>query len=357
MAARRRCDQPGLPDLDAEIEELSAREYLRGLLLAVAVLAAVPAVAEIHRLSLEETMPKIVAAMGPSRPDTPIRVDLDDFVSKIPVMVRVTLPEPGARGIEAIFAVKQPGGEANHGITVRMRRMEDRTYEVARSSRRAFRSWLDRRSHDLVLGNIVLEEIVGVEAAGIVFHLSVGDVAAELLSGEEPDPDGRLTERAVGHILGTSVVDAGFADLEGRDRRFAEFEGRALLVNIWATWCVPCIAEMPALEALQERYRDQGLTVVNLSDEPARVWRDWLAENGSTMLHGRVDGFGFLLGDPPVEGVDPDLGVRPVYVVVDREGIVRNVRIGSVKVGIVGKDGEAEDESEHQAAVWVKPYL
>lgn len=117
---------------------------------------------------------------------------------------------------------------------------------------------------------------------------------------------------------------------------------------------------MPALEALQDRYRDHGLTVVNLSDEPAKVVKEWLAENPSTMLHGHVEGFEFLLGSPPVEGVDRNLGVRPVYVVVDGEGIVRAIRVGSVKSVKIGQDSSEvveEGEPEHHAAAWVKPYL
>ena len=122
------------------------------------------------------------------------------------------------------------------------------------------------------------------------------------------------------------------------------------MLNIW-TWCAPCIAEMPALERMQEAYRDRGLTVVHLSDEPAEVIRDWLSENPATMLHGRVDGFEFLHGGPSAEGVDGSLDVRPVYVIVDRQGIVRKIQAGFVK------PTEAGGESEHHAAAWAKPYL
>ena len=118
-----------------------------------------------------------------------------------------------------------------------------------------------------------------------------------------------------------------------------------------ATWCAPCIAEMPALEALQDRYLDSGLTVVNLSDEYGDTIRDWLSENPTRMVHGRMGGFGFLLGDPPPEGVDRSLGARPVYVVVDREGTVQRINVGFVK--ITGPEGE----SEHYAAKWLRPYF
>ena len=239
-----------------------------------------------------------------------------------------------------------------------MKLIDNRTYGVAWRSKRGFRSWLRNRVPYLIQGDVVLEEIVGLEPAGVSFHLAVAEVAEDLLAAKDPEPERGLNDRAVDQILGRSVKEAGFMDLDGGDRRFADLGQRTLLVNIWATWCAPCIAEMPALEALQDRYRDQGLTVVNLSDERVRVLRRWLSENPTTMLHGRVDGFEFLLGDPPVEGVPRDLGVRPVYVVVDREGIVRDVRVGSAKVVALGGRKEVrDDESEHHAAAWVKPYL
>ncbi len=331
------------------------RLLLASLLLAVSQNGAH---AEIHRLSLEEAASEIVATQGTPSPGTRFSIPLDDLVSQVPDMARVVLPDdekPDVPNIRAIFAVKQPGSEAKNSLAVRMHLIDDRTYGVARWSRRAFRTWLRKRVSDLLQGSVVLENIVGVEAAGVSFYLSVADVAAELIVEESTKSDPRS---ALQQILGTSILGAGFTDIEGGARRFAEFEERTLLLNIWATWCAPCIAEMPALEKLQDRYRDRGLTVVNLSDESADVIQDWLSDNGSSMLHGRVDGFEFLLGDPPAEGVNRSLGVRPVYVIVDREGIVREVRVGVVKrLGGDTTNVAPGGESEHHAAAWVEPYL
>jgi thiol-disulfide isomerase/thioredoxin len=48
-----------------------------------------------------------------------------------------------------------------------------------------------------------------------------------------------------------SVPDLAFKDAKGRDLRLADWRGRTVLLNLWATWCVPCRREMPALDALQ----------------------------------------------------------------------------------------------------------
>ena len=51
--------------------------------------------------------------------------------------------------------------------------------------------------------------------------------------------------------------------------RFEDLVGDVVLVHVWATWCAPCLKKMPGLEALQATNRDRGLTIVNVSDEPA----------------------------------------------------------------------------------------
>lgn len=64
---------------------------------------------------------------------------------------------------------------------------------------------------------------------------------------------------------GKTLPDVVFHDAEGKDVRLADFKGEVLLVNLWATWCPPCVAELPALDTLQAKLRDKGLHVVAIS--------------------------------------------------------------------------------------------
>jgi thiol-disulfide isomerase/thioredoxin len=57
----------------------------------------------------------------------------------------------------------------------------------------------------------------------------------------------------------------GFIDPEGTERTLADYEGQVILVNYWATWCAPCVVEMPALDALQTRYGGEDFQVVTIS--------------------------------------------------------------------------------------------
>ena len=56
-----------------------------------------------------------------------------------------------------------------------------------------------------------------------------------------------------------------FQDADGNSVSLLDFGGKVVLLNIWATWCVPCVAEMPALDRLQGELGDEGLVVVAVS--------------------------------------------------------------------------------------------
>jgi thiol-disulfide isomerase/thioredoxin len=98
--------------------------------------------------------------------------------------------------------------------------------------------------------------------------------------------------------------------------------GKVVLVNFWATWCLPCRAEMPLLQRMFERHRDAGLVVVGLSVDRGseESVRGFLRERSVTY---------------PVAMVGADVerafgGVRgyPTSMLIDRSGVVRHVVIG-----------------------------
>jgi thiol-disulfide isomerase/thioredoxin len=76
------------------------------------------------------------------------------------------------------------------------------------------------------------------------------------------------------------VPDVAFKDAQGHDKTLADWRGRTVLLNLWATWCVPCRREMPALDALQAKLGNDGFDVVAVNidtrdpQKPLKFFKD-----------------------------------------------------------------------------------
>lgn len=82
------------------------------------------------------------------------------------------------------------------------------------------------------------------------------------------------------------LPDLAFRDGNGAERHLADWRGRTVLLNLWATWCVPCRKEMPALAALEEKLGGPGFEVVavNIDTRDSDKPRAWLKEVGIDRL-------------------------------------------------------------------------
>ena len=77
-----------------------------------------------------------------------------------------------------------------------------------------------------------------------------------------------------------SDPDWKLLDLNGEETSFSAFRGKVLFVNRWATWCRPCVAEMPGIERLYERFSPEQVEFLAVSDEPPEVVRRFAGEQG-----------------------------------------------------------------------------
>lgn len=88
-----------------------------------------------------------------------------------------------------------------------------------------------------------------------------------------------------------------FTGPDGEPRTLSDFKGKAVLVNLWATWCVPCREEMPALDKLQAEFggADFEVVAVNVDTRNADKPKAWLQQNGVHNLAYYADPTGKLL--------------------------------------------------------------
>jgi thiol-disulfide isomerase/thioredoxin len=119
-------------------------------------------------------------------------------------------------------------------------------------------------------------------------------------------------------------VEVSGTDLDGQLRRLSDLRGKVVVLNFWATWCPPCREEIPLFISAQERYRQQGLTVIGLAiDQLAEVtayhrehkmnYPAWIAD---ASVYQAMQAYGNSTGG------------LPFSVVFDRGGAVRARKLG-----------------------------
>ena len=128
---------------------------------------------------------------------------------------------------------------------------------------------------------------------------------------------------------GRPAPDFALQDLDGRPVSLIQFKGRVVLLDFWASWCGPCIADLPRLKEIKERMAAQPVVFVNLSlDRKESDWRKAVAEHGIQGVH-VLAGWGAEVARAyNVSGI-------PSYFLVDPEGMIverLTGRVGDVEV-------------------------
>jgi cytochrome c biogenesis protein CcmG, thiol:disulfide interchange protein DsbE len=115
---------------------------------------------------------------------------------------------------------------------------------------------------------------------------------------------------------------------DGKVVRLADFQGKAVLVNFWASWCVPCRAEAAALESAWQKYKDRGVVFlgVNIQDKEEDA-RAFMKEFGITYLNGPDEG-GKVAIDYGVWGI-------PETFFIDAQGRITYKHAGELKTSTI----------------------
>ena len=143
--------------------------------------------------------------------------------------------------------------------------------------------------------------------------------AAVLPVHAESLPDRLLSPQQVEPITATEFAQV-----------LESLEGQVVLVNLWATWCIPCVQELPDLDLLQQRFGERGLKVLAVSiDDPAgleekvRPFFSKRAPNLVSYLNSEVDEYAFA------EKIDPDwIGALPTTFFFSRDGELHEQHAG-----------------------------
>jgi cytochrome c biogenesis protein CcmG, thiol:disulfide interchange protein DsbE len=122
--------------------------------------------------------------------------------------------------------------------------------------------------------------------------------------------------------IGSNAPDFTVQDSD-RTVALNQFRGQIVVLNFWATWCPPCVEEMPSLVQMQRRMKAKGVTVVAVSiDVDENAYRQFLKEHGVDLLTVR-DPFQKTPGLYGTHG-------WPETFIIDRKGVMRRKFIGAV---------------------------
>src|SRR5712672_4245194 len=136
----------------------------------------------------------------------------------------------------------------------------------------------------------------------------------------------RLAPLAHGEVAALAMAtaplrlpDLAFEDADGKSKKLSDWRGRTVLVNLWATWCVPCRREMPALESLQTKLGgpDFEVVAINIDTRDPEKPKNFLKDANLTRLGYYSDQKAKVFQD--LKGVGRALGM-PTSVLVDGQG-------------------------------------
>jgi thiol-disulfide isomerase/thioredoxin len=113
-------------------------------------------------------------------------------------------------------------------------------------------------------------------------------------------------------------------DLSGHEVSSGQFKGKVVVLDFWATWCVPCIGEIPGYIELQKKYGDQGLVIVGVSVDQKGP------EVVAKFAKAKGMNYTIVMGDDTIADAFGGLQAIPTTFLIDREGRIVHRKVGAV---------------------------
>jgi len=121
--------------------------------------------------------------------------------------------------------------------------------------------------------------------------------------------------------VGNQAPDFQFQTPDGQDTSLSNLQGKPVLINFWATRCLPCIYEMPYLQQVHEEWSDKGLVVlaINSEDSPSKI-REFMQSNNLS--------FTALLDTGGSIAMKYGIRYIPTTFLINKDGIIQGIKIG-----------------------------
>ncbi len=161
------------------------------------------------------------------------------------------------------------------------------------------------------MSNKSILTIVGLAVAGLVTGIAVN----QYIAANKPPPQ----ETASSAPISTNMAQAfTLTDLQDKTRNSSEWNGKVRLVNFWASWCPPCVREIPAFIKLHNQYKDKNFTVLGIALDEKQAVIDFIDPIGESypMLIAEQEGISLT------KAYGNRLGVLPYTALLDTNGVI-----------------------------------
>ncbi len=165
--------------------------------------------------------------------------------------------------------------------------------------------------------------------AAELFTFTPPEGVTEIAEFKAPEPPARVAP----NLTGKDALPFALTDLKGNTVELAAHKGQVILLNFWASWCGPCLAELPHLQKLHNQFKDKGLVVLGISAEDLDIAQDFMKEKGYT--------FNSLVDPKRTIALQYQANLIPQTFLINRAGVIKWSALGY----------DAGDEVALQAAI------